>query len=156
MASRAADVFETLKTALKGKSLDASLKFDLGDEGVIVIDGPVVTTDNLDVDTVVTTSVDVLAEICAGRTDAVQAYYQGRLQIDGSQNATMKLSALLDSGDGPTMQIGRFSPDDDVGAIVNELKFAGAAIVENCIPHALVDKVAAEKLPIVIRNAFAS
>ena len=61
MANRAADVFETLKTALKGKSLDASLKFELGDENVIVIDGPVVTTDNVDADTVVTTSVEVLA-----------------------------------------------------------------------------------------------
>jgi ectoine hydroxylase-related dioxygenase (phytanoyl-CoA dioxygenase family)/putative sterol carrier protein len=147
VANRAADVFETLKTALKGKSLDASLKFELGDENVIVIDGPVVTTDNVDADTVVTTSVEVLAEICAGRTDAVQAYYQGRLQIKGSQNATMKLSALLDSEDGPTMRIDRFTRDDDVDAIVKALTSSGAAIVEDCVSHAMVDKVAAELRP---------
>jgi ectoine hydroxylase-related dioxygenase (phytanoyl-CoA dioxygenase family)/putative sterol carrier protein len=147
VASRIAAMVETLEKALEGSPLEASLKVDLGDEGVILIDKYVVSRGDGNAETTLTTTGDVFAEICAGLTDPVQAYYQGRAHIKGSQNLAMQLSVLLDSNGGPTQRISRYTRDDDVAVIAEALNSVGAVVVDACVSETLADQVAAELRP---------
>ena len=141
------ELVETLKQSLAAEGLGAPLKFDLGPDGVVWINGCEVCRHDRPADTVLTTTTEVLAAICAGRTDPAQAYYQGRLHLSGSQNHAMQLSLLLDAAQGKTRRISRFSSQDDSRDVAEALNAAGAAIVESCVSEALVDRVAQELRP---------
>ena len=148
MNARVDELVERLKQALAEEGLSAPLKFDLGPDGLVWINGSEVCRLDRPADTVLTTTLEVFAAICAGRTDPVQAYYQGRLQLSGSQNHAMRLSLLLDAApSGGTRRIAHFSRDDDSRAIAEALNATGAAIVENCVSEALADRVAQELRP---------
>ena len=142
------ELVETLRQSLAVEGLSAPLKFDLGPDGVLWIKGSEVCRHDRPADTVLTTTTEVLAAICAGRTDPAQAYYQGHLHLSGSQNHAMQLSRLLDAAHGgETRRISRFSPQDDGRDVAEALNAAGAAIVENCVSEALADRVAQELRP---------
>ena len=147
MVNRVDDLVGILDRALVGEGLGAPLKVDLGDDGIVVIDGCAVSREDAPADTVLSTSLDVFAEICEGRTDPVQAYYRGQLALSGSERLAMRLSMLIDAANGETRRIARFSRDDEVRVIAAALRDAGAAVVENCACEALADRVAAELRP---------
>ena len=147
MNAQVDELIETLKRSLAKEGLSAPLKFDLGPDGPVWINGSEVRREDAPADTVLTTTTEVLAAICAGRTDPVQAYYQGRLELSGSQNQAMQLSLLLDAVHGQTRRIERFSRQDDGRDVAEALTAAGAAIVENCVSEALADRVANELRP---------
>ena len=86
--------------AAQAEKLDATVKFDLGDDGIIVWDGtgdtPVVgNVDGADVDTTLTMTSETLTEILDGETDPTTAFMSGQLTIDGSMEVAMKLSDML-------------------------------------------------------------
>ena len=147
MDAQVDELVETLRQSLAAEGLGAPLKFDLGPDGVLWINGSEVCRKDAPADTVLTTTTEVLAAICAGRTDPVQAYYQGRLHLSGSQNLAMQLSLLLDAAHGETRRIRRFSIQADFRDVAEALNAAGAAIVENCVTDALADRVAQELRP---------
>ena len=92
MSSRLEDLVEKLEHALVGGGLNAPLKIDLGAGSLVCIDGTVVSrAEDAAAGTVLTASLDVFADICAGRTDPVQAYYEGRLRLRGSESLAMQL-----------------------------------------------------------------
>ena len=121
---------EILRNSLEGRSLGSSLKIDLGEYGALLLEGSEVVRGDGEAETTLTTSVDVLADIYTGHTDAVQALYNGMASIVGSQSATLRLSELLDSRDGPTNRVGRFGRSDSVGAIAASLDWGGAVVIE--------------------------
>ena len=147
MGGRVNDLIETLRQSLAAQGLSAPLKFDLGPDGVVWINGSQVSRQDAPADTVLTTTAEVFADICAGRTDPVQAYYRGRLHLSGSQNQAMQLSLLLDAASDQSQRIGRHSREDDGREVVEALIASGAAIVENCVSKALADRVALELRP---------
>jgi len=61
--------------------LGASIKLDLKGEGVIHIDGPRVTNDDLPADLVVTVTIRDLTALGKGELDATQAMMTGRLRL---------------------------------------------------------------------------
>ena len=136
-----------IERSVAGDGLGAPLKVDLGADGVVWINGSEVSRNDAAADTILTTSLDVFADICRGRTDAVQAYYRGRLALAGSERLAMQLSRLIDSANGETRRIPRFTRDDRIEDIAAGLNETGAAIVENCVSVALADQVAAELRP---------
>ena len=95
------DLTATLSSrAAQAEKLEAKVKFDLGDDGVIVWDGtgdtPVVgNVDGEDVDTTLTMTSETMAEILDGDTDPTTAFMSGQLTIDGSMEVAMKLSDML-------------------------------------------------------------
>ncbi|MYF11840.1 MAG: phytanoyl-CoA dioxygenase family protein [Gammaproteobacteria bacterium] len=148
MDAQVDELVELLKQSLAEQGLSAPLKFDLGREGAVWINDSEVCRQDRPADTVLTTTLDVFAAICAGRTDPVQAYYRGHLQLSGSQNHAMQLSLLLDAAHGgETRRIERFSRQDDGRDVAEALNAAGAAIVENCVSEALADQVAQQLRP---------
>lgn len=147
MGNRVEDCIEILKRSVAGEGLGAPLRIDLGTDGVVWINGGEVSRADAPADTVLTTSPDVLAEICLGRTDPVQAYYGGRLALSGSERLAMQLTGLIDAAHAETQRIPRFTRDDPVADIAGGLNDAGAVIVDCCVREALADKVASELRP---------
>lgn len=77
------------------------VKFDLGDDGVLLWDGTVTpaeiaaTDDDPDADTVLRLSLDDLGKLLSGTLDPTLAYMTGKLKIQGSTGVAMKLAAML-------------------------------------------------------------
>ncbi len=79
--------------------LDAVLKFDLGDDGVILLDGKstpnAVSNDDKDADCTVGVTLEDLNSMISGELDPMAAFSLGKLRIDGDMGVAMKLGTLL-------------------------------------------------------------
>lgn len=86
--------------SLQLASLGYKVKFDVEDEGVIVIDGTAnpVTVDNKDsdADCTIALSADKLEKLISGDLSPTLAYTLGQIKVDGSLGVAMKLASLLD------------------------------------------------------------
>lgn len=77
------------------------VKFDLGEDGVLLWDGTVTPAeiaaaeDDPDADTVLRLSLDDFAKLLSGTLDPTLAYMTGKLKITGSPGVAMKLAAML-------------------------------------------------------------
>lgn len=82
--------------------LGAVVKFDLGDDGVIVIDATVSPNlvDNTDREAQCTfsTSLDDLDSILRGKLEPMSAFGEGRLKLEGDMSMAMKLGDLVRGG----------------------------------------------------------
>ena len=95
---------QTATTALRSKvgtssELGATLKFDCGSDGVIVIDGASTpsTVDNADRDTdcTITLSVDTLGEMMSGELNPTTAFMTGRIKVSGDMGVALKLQSVF-------------------------------------------------------------
>ncbi|NCC21619.1 MAG: SCP2 sterol-binding domain-containing protein [Alphaproteobacteria bacterium] len=80
--------------------LDASVKFDFGDEGVIHVDArqnpPVLTHEDAEADVVLSCSLETFENILSGAQDPNIAFMFGKLKIQGNMKLAMKLNAILE------------------------------------------------------------
>jgi putative sterol carrier protein len=77
-------------------SLGASIKLDLKGDGVIHIDGQVVTNDDLPADLVVTVGLKDLTALGKGELDPTRAMMTGRLRLS-DMGLAMKLQPKIQS-----------------------------------------------------------
>lgn len=76
------DITDKIRSAVGDDSgLGKSLKFDLKEDGVIHIDGGMVTNEDKPADLTLTMSKDDLVEVGAGRLDATAAVMSGRIKL---------------------------------------------------------------------------
>lgn len=82
------------------QSLNAKIKLDFGDDGLIVVDTtqnpPVISEEDQDADTVFVCSKDVFLGILNGTQDPTMAFMMGKLKIKGSMGLAMKLNTILE------------------------------------------------------------
>ena len=80
--------------------LGYKVAFDLGDDGVLAIDGtgsqPALTDVTDDADCTIRISAENLAKLIDGELNAMMAYTLGKLKIEGSMGVAMKVAALLE------------------------------------------------------------
>ena len=74
---------------------DRSVKFDLGSDGVILIDGQKVSTEDGAADCTITISRDDFEALTAGELNPTMAYMQGKLKVAGDMTIAMQLSQVL-------------------------------------------------------------
>ena len=95
---------DDLETAMRAKlqgstPIDAVIEFDLGSDGVIVLDGkatpPTVAETGPAPDTTITVAASDLKEMLAGDLNPMEAFTLGKLEVDGDMGAAMKLGSLL-------------------------------------------------------------
>lgn len=97
------DLTETIRRKVgMDCGLGAVVKLDLGEDGVIVIDAiaqpNLVSNEDRDAQcTLVTTSGD-LDSILRGKLDAMAAFGQGHLRLEGDMSLAMKLGDLVRGG----------------------------------------------------------
>ncbi|MDF1730961.1 MAG: SCP2 sterol-binding domain-containing protein [Minwuia sp.] len=79
--------------------LDATLKFDFGDDGVIFVDGAstpnTVTNEDKDADCTMKITKENFLAMVNGDLDGTTAFMMGKLKIEGNMGVAMKLQSVL-------------------------------------------------------------
>ena len=79
--------------------LGATLKFDCGPDGVIVIDGAAKpsTVDNTDRDTdcTIALTVNTLGDMMSGELNPTTAFMTGRIKVSGDMGVALKLQSVF-------------------------------------------------------------
>lgn len=88
-------IVEKISGRVAEGSFDKSVKFDLGDAGVIVIDGKTVSTEDGPADCTISMSLEDLMAMTAGELDPTGAFMQGKLKVEGDMSVAMQLSQVL-------------------------------------------------------------
>ncbi len=88
-----------LREKFAGADFAGSVKFDIEDEGAILVaDGEVGSGDgpgDSDTDVTISAALDTFREIFDGTLSPTAAYMTGRMRIDGDMGLAMKLSQIL-------------------------------------------------------------
>ena len=95
MSDVVAAAVEALNEKLGGNGFDGIAKFEIEDEGAIVIDefGARASDDAADV--TLSASADTFLDILEGNLDATSAFMTGRLKLDGDMGLAMRLGSVL-------------------------------------------------------------
>jgi putative sterol carrier protein len=79
--------------------LDATVKFDLGGDGIIFVDGKSspnsVSNEDKEADCTISMTLENFQKLIEGELDPTTAYMFGKLKIAGSMGVAMKLSKVL-------------------------------------------------------------
>ncbi len=90
-----ADIAERINTALAEKTFVGSLKFDCGDEGVIVLADNSATTDDHETDCTIRISRENLGQLLTGKLNPMTGVMMGKLKVSGDMGVALGLSKLL-------------------------------------------------------------
>ena len=95
MSENLAAAEAALKEKFAGESLDGTVRFDIENEGVLlVVDGDVSQGDG-EADTTISGDLDTFRDMFEGELSPTAAYMTGRIKIEGDMGLAMKLSSLL-------------------------------------------------------------
>ena len=91
---------ETIRTRVgEDCGLGSTLKFDFGDDGVILIDANqvpnVVTNDNNDAACTIGVTLEDFEQMMSGDLAPTTAFMSGKLKVDGDMGIAMKLQSIL-------------------------------------------------------------
>lgn len=86
---------EALKEKFSGHDFSGSVKFDVTDEGVILVRDGEISTEDGEADVTITASLDTFRAMFDGDLSPTAAYMTGKIKIDGDMGAAMKLSQIL-------------------------------------------------------------
>ncbi len=97
------EVLDKAVSALSAKmadsDLDSKVRFDIADEGSVLVDGaatpPTVAKGDGDADIVVAADADTFQSLLEGNLDPMAAYMTGKLKIEGDMSLAMKLAKVL-------------------------------------------------------------
>jgi len=93
-------ITETLRTKVGDSSgLNATLKFDCGDDGVVVIDGKSVPNhvdnENRDTDCTIAITRDNLAALVTGELEPATGFMMGKFKVSGDMSVALKLQRVV-------------------------------------------------------------
>jgi len=89
------EIAARIDAGLADKPFEGSLKFDCGDDGVIVLADGSATTVDRDTDCTLSLSQDNLVKLLAGKLNPMTGLMKGKLKVSGNPAVAMKLSQLL-------------------------------------------------------------
>jgi len=89
------DIAERIQSGLNGAQFDGSLKFDCGDDGVVVLANNQASTNNQDTDCTIRLTQDNLVKLLTGKLNPMTGVMMGKLKISGDMSVAMKLGKLL-------------------------------------------------------------
>jgi len=93
------DVIEAAVKALNAKigdgGFDGVAKFEIADEGAIMVDSSGARAGDGDADVTLSADADTFQSILEGDLDATSAFMQGKLSVDGDMGMAMQLGSVL-------------------------------------------------------------
>lgn len=89
------DIADGIRDGLQGKSFEGSLKFDCGEDGVIILAEGDATTEDRDTDCTIAISRDNLIKLLKGKLNPMTGVMMGKLKISGDMGTAMKLGKLI-------------------------------------------------------------
>lgn len=96
---------DTVKQDLKARfstapDINAKIKFDFGDDGVLFIDAtqrpPAVSNDDADADCTLICSAETFSAILNGTQDPNIAFMMDKLKVKGNMGLALKLNSILE------------------------------------------------------------
>ncbi|MBW7837713.1 MAG: SCP2 sterol-binding domain-containing protein [Sphingomonadales bacterium] len=88
-------VLGELKAKIKGASLPRRVKFDLGGNDILIIDGATISQEDGPADVTLTLSQADLSSILSGDLNPQMAFMTGRLKVAGDMSLAMQLASAL-------------------------------------------------------------
>jgi putative sterol carrier protein len=93
-------ITDTLRAKVGADSgLNATLKFDCGDDGVVVIDGRAVPNavdnEHRDTDCTIAITRENLAALVTGELDPTTGFMMGRFKVSGDMSVALKLQRVV-------------------------------------------------------------
>ncbi len=88
-------IVERMQKELQTKSFDGSLKFDCGDDGVVVLADGSATNVDQDTDCTIKITQDNLVKLLTGKLNPMTGVMMGKLKVSGDMGVAMKLGQLL-------------------------------------------------------------
>lgn len=88
-------IAEKIQRGLSESSFTDSLKFDCGEDGVIVLADRHVSLEDRETDCTIRISADNLAKLIAGKLNPMTGVMMGKLKVTGDVSVAMKLGQLL-------------------------------------------------------------
>ena len=88
-------VTEKLKDRVAQSGFDSVLKFDCGEDGVLVINGTELVASDLDADCTVGITLADLMAMVDGELNPAAGFMQGKLRVEGDMGVAMKLNQVL-------------------------------------------------------------
>lgn len=89
------DLVDRLRPRVEKSDFDKSVKFDLGNDGVIVVNGTSISTTDADTDCTISLSLDNLEGLMSGDISPTMAFMTGKIKVTGDMSVAMALSQLL-------------------------------------------------------------
>lgn len=91
---------ETLRAKMATASgLNATLKFDCGTDGVVVLDGKsvpgTVSNENVDTDCTVAITLENLSALLTGDLEPTTGFMMGKFKVSGDMSVAMKLQRFV-------------------------------------------------------------
>jgi len=90
-----AEMATKISENLTGKSFDGSLKFDCGEDGVIVLADGAASTDDREADCTIKITQDNLVKLLTGKLNPMTGVMMGKLKVSGDMGVAMKLGKLI-------------------------------------------------------------
>lgn len=84
-----------LSDKLGGGFEDGIVRFDIEDEGSIIVDGDGVREGDVEADVTLGASADTFKAILDGEMNPTMAFMSGQLKVDGDMGLAMKLGSAL-------------------------------------------------------------
>jgi putative sterol carrier protein len=88
-------IVDQIKPKVESAGFERSVKFDTGQDGVIVIDGATISTADQETDCTIKLSLSDLEDMIAGELNPTTAFMTGKIKIEGDMSVAMALSQLI-------------------------------------------------------------
>lgn len=95
MSDVVTEAVAALNAKMDGAGFDGIAKFDIEDEGGIIIDADGARAGDDDADVTLSASTDVFKAILDGEMNPTTAFMTGKLSVDGDMGLAMKLAGVL-------------------------------------------------------------
>ncbi len=90
-----AEMTELLQRGVNHAPLSGSLKFDSGDDGVIILEDQTVSNVDRDADCTIKITAANLAKLIKGKLNPMTGVVTGKLKVSGDARIALKLGELL-------------------------------------------------------------
>lgn len=95
MSDVVTEAVAALNAKMDGEGFDGTAKFDIEDEGCIMIDQNGAHAGDEEADVTLTASTETFKAILDGELNPTTAFMTGKLSVDGDMGQAMKLSSVL-------------------------------------------------------------
>ncbi len=89
------DIPQELRERVAASDFDKVMKFDCGDDGVLVINKQEVTREDMEADCTIRISRKNLEKLMKGDLNPMTAFLTGKIKVDGDVSVAMQLQTLL-------------------------------------------------------------
>lgn len=86
---------KSLEEKLLGKNIDFSAKFEIENEGSILVDSSGIRISSEEADCTLIASAETFQDIMSGETNPTSAFMNGSLKVEGSMGVAMQLGNIL-------------------------------------------------------------